>query len=331
MPTLHARTCCALAALALAASMAPASATEILFIGNSFTHGNFAPTLRYNNANVHDLNGTNYGGVPGIFKTFADESGLSYNVSIEAVSGQSLQYHYNNKLTQIGSQSWDTVVMHDYSTLNPSASGNPASLYTYSQLLEQYIHGTGVANAHPNAAANVYLMETWARADQVYNTPGGYWMGTSIEQMGGDLHNAYYQAFALDHNLKGVIPVGDAFLLAVHTGVADANPYNGIDPGRLNMWNVDSYHASAWGSYLEALTEFGQITGLDPRSFGSNEQAAVALGITPIQAVTLQVLAFQELQLASAVPEPQAYAMFLSGFAVVSLLAVRRGRRETIA
>ena len=42
MPTIRKRTCTALAAIALAASMAPASATDILFIGNSFTHGNFA-------------------------------------------------------------------------------------------------------------------------------------------------------------------------------------------------------------------------------------------------------------------------------------------------
>jgi hypothetical protein len=317
--------------LALVAQVSQAAdPTTILFIGNSFTHGNYQPTLSYNAANVHDLNGTGYGGVPGIFKQLTDQAGLNYDVSIEAVSGQSLQYHYNNKLAQIGSESWDDVVMHDYSTLNPSAAGNPASLYTYSKLLEQYIHGGSNANANPDA--NVYLMETWARADQVYNTPGGYWNGTSIEKMGADLHNAYYNAAAQDPGFTGVIPVGDSFLLAIHSGVADSNPYDGIDPGKVNLWNVDSYHASAWGSYLEALMDFGQITGLDPRAVGAADKAAKDLGISASQAVALQNIAYQELQVA-AVPEPGTYAMMMAGLGVVGWVSRKRklGSRSTSA
>jgi hypothetical protein len=304
-----------------------ADPTTILFIGNSFTHGNYAPTLHYNAANVTDLNGTGYGGVPGIFKKITDEAGLDFNVSIEAVSGQSLQYHYQNKLSLIGSQSWDDVVMHDYSTLNAADAGNPANLYQYSKLLEQYIHDPGT-NSKANPSANVYLMETWARADQVYNTPGGHWNGTSIEQMGSDLHNAYYEAAAQDPNIAGVIPVGDSFLLAIHNNVADRDPYDGIDPGKINIWNVDSYHASAWGSYLEALTEFGQITGLDPRSVGADDQAAIDLGISATQAVALQDIAFEELQVA-AVPEPGTFAMLALGLGMMGW--VIRKRRSAAA
>jgi PEP-CTERM motif len=314
------------AGLALVAQMSQAAddPTTILFIGNSFTHGNYQPTLRYNAANVHDLNGSGYGGVPGIFKKLTDEAGLNYDVSIEAVSGQSLQYHYNNKLSQIGSASWDDVVMHDYSTLNASAAGNPSSLYQYSKALEQYIHA-GSTNANANADADVYLMETWARADQVYNTPGGFWNGTSIEKMGGDLHDAYYNAAAMDPNIEGVIPVGDSFLRAVHSGVADSNPYDGIDSGKVNLWNVDSYHASAWGSYLEALTIYGQITGLDPRSVGGADGAASDLGISSSQAIALQNIAFEQLQVA-AVPEPETYALMLAGLGIVGWVAAKRKR-----
>ena len=323
------RTCTGIATLALAAHMAPASANDILFIGNSFF---YAPFISYGGVGVTDLNNTGYSGVAGLFKTFTQEAGLNYNVSVELVGGQSLQYHYNNKITQIGSQSWDTVVMQDYSTLSASSPGNPSALYTYSQHLEQFIHGTDAkpnANANPNA--DVYLMQTWARADQVYNTPSSPWYHTSVEAMTTALHNAYYTAGAMDTNIKGVIPAGDAWLLAMQTGVADRNPYDGIDPGKVNLWGPDSYHQSAFGSYLEGLVLFGQITGLDPRSLGVNETAATVLGLSQVEAMTAQVIAFQELQIAAAVPEPQSYALLLGGLGVIGFVARRRRAPETTA
>ncbi|WP_077034505.1 PEPxxWA-CTERM sorting domain-containing protein [Pelomonas sp. KK5] len=87
---------------------------------------------------------------------------------------------------------------------------------------------------------------------------------------------------------------------------------------------MDSYHASAWGSYLEALTDFGQVTGLDPRSLGAGETAATALGISGTQAVALQSLAYEQLQISAAVPEPQSWALMLGGLAVLGRLARRR-------
>ena len=291
----------AAASLALLPQLSQA-ATKILFVGNSFTHGNFDPTQHYNAANVHDLNGLGWGGVPGIFKKLADESGLSYDVSMEAVSAQSLQYHYSSKLGEIGSTKFDVVALQDYSTLDINNPGNPTELHTYSKLLEQYIHVVGNnPNANPNA--KVFLTATWPRADQVYNTPGGHWNGTSIERMGADIHEGYFGAALLDTAIAGVNPVGDAFLLAVHTGVADRDPYDGIDAGKIDLWNVDYYHASAWGSYLEALTLFGNMTGLDPRSFGGGDQAASGLGISSAQAIALQNVAAQVLNFANPATE----------------------------
>jgi hypothetical protein len=314
----------AVAAAALAACAAPASAENILFMGNSFL---YAPFFTYNGVGVTDLNNTGMSGEAGLFKTFTLESGLNYNVSIEAVGGQGINYHYANKLGQIGSQRWDTVVMHDYSTLSSTQPGNPQNLYTYSALMEQYIHGTNASFANPNgnANANVYLMETWARADQIYNTPGGFYNGTSPEYMTTSLHNAYYTAAAMDTHIKGVIPVGDAWLLAMQTGIADRNPYDGIDPGKVDLWASDHYHQSIFGGYLEALVLYGQVTGLDPRLLGAGEQAAATLGLTGVQATTAQVLAFQQLQI-SAVPESETYAMLLAGLGVVGFLARRRSR-----
>ena len=77
-----------------------------------------------------------------------------------------------------------------------------------------------------------------------------------------------------------MIPVGEAWNRAIETGVADPNPYDGIDAGKLNLWTFDNYHASTHGYYLEALMVFGSVTGRDPRSLGENECSAFELGIS---------------------------------------------------
>jgi hypothetical protein len=51
-------------------------------------------------------------------------------------------------------------------------------------------------------------------------------------------------------------------------GIADPNPYDGRDYDTIDLWSYDHYHASAEGSYLEALTVFAQVTGYDVRQFG---------------------------------------------------------------
>ena len=43
---------------------------------------------------------------------------------------------------------------------------------------------------------------------------------------------------------------------------------------QMNLWWVDSTHASKYGSYLSALTLFGTLTGLNPAMFGADEFAA---------------------------------------------------------
>ncbi len=49
----------------------------------------------------------------------------------------------------------------------------------------------------------------------------------------------------------------------------------------LDLWWIDYLHASKYGSYLSALVMFGKLTGIDPWSFGANENAAADLGISP--------------------------------------------------
>ena len=113
--------------------------------------------------------------------------------------------------------------------------------------------------------------------------------------MAKDVREGYNLAAAGSAGIKAVIPVGDAWVRAMHSGVADVNPYDGIDAGKINLWTYDSYHASTYGYYLEALMLFGNITGRDPRSLGSSECSGFELGLSPAQVGALQQVAFDQL------------------------------------
>jgi hypothetical protein len=92
-----------------------------------------------------------------------------------------------------------------------------------------------------------------------------------------------------------VIPVGEAWTRAMQTGVADPNPYDGIEAGKLNLWTHDAYHASTHGYYLEALVIFGSVTGRDPRSLGDSECSGFELGLSRTEVRALQQVAFDQL------------------------------------
>ncbi|EHL95765.1 PEP-CTERM exosortase interaction domain protein [Acetobacteraceae bacterium AT-5844] len=303
-------------AIALVLPSLPASADTILFVGNSFTYGDPAggsPSVRnYRAGTVTDLNGTGVGGVPAIFKAFTEQMGLDYTVSLETVGGSGLDLHYNTKLPLID-QAWDHVVLQSYSTLDVSAPGNPARLIQYSSLLADVF-------AARNPAVDIQLMATWSRADQTYR-PSGHWYGQPISAMYQDVQAGYEAAKANNPFISGVIPVGAAWNAAMEAGVADPNPYDGITPGQVNLWAPDSYHASAYGYYLEALVVFGQITGLDPLSLGETERVAADLGFTAAQTYALQQIAHEQV----AVPEPS--SLLILGTSLGALAWVRRRRK----
>ncbi|MDJ0364900.1 hypothetical protein QMK33_07025 [Hymenobacter sp. H14-R3] len=286
----------------------PTKPVVILFIGNSFFHGAFQPVLSYNNQAVTDENfqpdrtgqrrrkyeheQRPWGGIPGIFKKLTDEAGLRYEVHLEAISGQTLKFHYDSALAIIQQPRWDQVVMHDYSTgpVPTRHSGQPARFFTYATKLEQAVHTA-------NPAAQVYLYQTWARADLTY--PAGQpYTGLPLDSMTADLHRAYYQEAAQNKHFAGVAPAGDAWLRAMRQGVADPNPYDGLAPGQVDLWGRDYYHPSTYGAYLNACVLLAEITGKDPRKLGRQEQAAAALGIAPEVAVRLQKVAYEQVRAA---------------------------------
>jgi hypothetical protein len=263
-----------------------AAAHSVLFIGNSFLFGSGSAVRFYRAGTVTDLNKEGIGGVPALFKSFTQQAGLDYDVSLETRGGSGLDFHLANKRGEIGSRSWDTVVMHGFSLLDAQKPRDPAKLVATSKEMAEFLRGK-------NPGVNVFLIATWPRADTVYPEKGA-WHGQGVDVMTRDVRTAYDQA-AKAAGIKTVIPVGESWLRAMQSGVADPNPYDGIDAGKLNLWTHDSYHASTHGYYLQALVIFGALTGKDPRSLGDNECSAFELGMSRAEVRSLQQVAFDQL------------------------------------
>lgn len=267
-------------------SITAVAETSLLFVGNSFTFGYGSAVRFYRADTVTDLNNQGIGGVPALFKSFADQAGLDYDVYLETQPGSGLDFHLANKLGVIGRRPWDQVVMHGFSTLDRDNPGDPSTLIDTSRQMSEFLR------SH-NAEVEIFLTATWSRADQTYieDRP---WSGKPIEQMAKDIRAGYDQA-ASASGAKSVNAVGEAWTRAMEIGIADPNPYDGIDFGKIDLWAFDHYHASAYGSYLEALVVFGNLTGLDPRSLGENECSAFELGMSRPEVKALQQAAFDQL------------------------------------
>ena len=204
------------------------------------------------------------------------------------------------------------------------------------------------ANANFNAAAQIYLQQTWARpnlinppgtatpnprtGDAIYSsTPAPSYFST-LEAMTDEMTLAMNSVSAFagadgSGGITGIVPSGQAFLRAVQKGVATRNMYApdaGTD-GLIDLWFNDGTHASAHGSYLSALTLFGSLTGLDPASLGvANFDADYGgLGISAADARALQLVASEQWA-AGAVPEPGTWALMLAGVLVCGAAAARR-------
>jgi len=327
-----------LAAAVVVTASAPAFAgTSILFIGNSFTYGALTPAVQNYKVNtVVDLNwasgtvsngvGAQIGGVPALFKQMTVDAGLSYDVSLATYPGSNLDTHYNNAARRaLIDKSWDKVAMHGQSNLDFAAPNNPAKVSQFTGLL-------GAMFQAKNAAVDVSLSATWSRADLTIasgtntcanNPAASPWCGAPITQMGIDVQAGYDVAKTNNPTIVSrVNPVGLAWNNAFNAGFADANPYNGIAPDTVNLWASDSYHASAYGYYLHALTVFGQATGLSPTVLGF-DTAAQDLGFTSQQAVAMQGFAAAAI---SAVPEPSQWLMLAIGGGLLAWRVQHRQR-----
>ena len=259
----------------------------ILFIGNSFTFGS-GSAVRYWRANtVDDLNHEGIGGVPALFKSFAKQAKLAYEVSLETRSGSAFDFHLREKVAELTSRPWDVVVAHSYSTLDREHPNDATNLIATGRQLSDLLRKR-------SPGVELYVTATWSRPDMTYpeKTP---WHGKSIYTMADDVNAAYRRLADEVAGIKAVNPVGEAFNRAIRAGLADPNPYDGLEAGKLDLWTYDHYHASTFGYYLEALVVFGNVTGVDPLALGSGECSAYELGISGAQAKALQHVAHDEL------------------------------------
>jgi hypothetical protein len=270
--------------LAFTSAAAAQPPRSILFIGNSFTFGADSDAMTYRKESVSDLNGDGMGGVPALFKRFADEAGLRYQVSLETAAGQTLAWHLANKRGVID-RPWDAVVLQQYSTLDPDKPGDVTTTIPAARDLAALFRAR-------NPGTDISLVATWTRPDLTYPKEKR-WSGQPIERMALDLRKADDEVREAVPSISRVVPVGQAFNCAIARKVADPNPYDGLTPGEADLWASDNYHASNVGYYLEALTIFTAVTHSDPRKLGRTELAARDLKIRPAVAAELQAIAFQ--------------------------------------
>ncbi|MEW4448220.1 DUF4886 domain-containing protein [Qipengyuania sp. JC766] len=259
----------------------------ILFIGNSFTQGANSAVLRYRPDSVEDLNGEGVGGIPALFAKFAEQAGIEWRVAHELRGGTTLDFHLNERRDLID-RAWDVVVMQQFSVLDPQNPGDATTTLRDAPALARMFEMR-------NDDVRVLLMATWSRADQAYR-PEGNWFGQPVDAMSMDVRRGLDRADEASDAIDGVIPVGEAWNRAMDMQIADPNPYDGRTYDQIDLWSYDHYHASAEGSYLEALVVFAQITGYDVRKFGDGERAAHELGIEPKVAGQLQQVAIAQLE-----------------------------------
>src|SRR4051812_41891814 len=156
------------AAIVLTSGLTGAAAgSSVLFIGNSFLFGSGSAVRFYRAGTVTDLNNEGIGGVPALFKSFTQQAGLDYDVSLETRGGVGLDFHLANKLEAIGNGHWDTVVMHGYSTLDAEKPRDSAKLIATSKQMADALRAR-------NPKIDLYLMATWSRADETYPAKGAW-------------------------------------------------------------------------------------------------------------------------------------------------------------
>ena len=224
------------------------------------------------------------------------------------VNGQSVPTRGN----PAGFQSGVTGLVNAISSADAAAGKADAAItLEETQPLASY----GYTSSNPNAP----IFGSSTAAQNGGNPAFAPYVGASnpIAQMASDLHNAYtgaastYNAANPTGSHVGVALSGDAWVSAINLGIAVQNPYLANNPAnQVDLWDSNpltaccttpiGYHPSAYGAYLDALSLFYKITGIDPIMLDSEtnpnnplflSSAAHALGISATDAQLLAIAA----------------------------------------
>lgn len=266
-----------------------ASALDVLFIGNSFTHIPVEQT--HANGSV---------GMPAIFTRLAEQGGYSINVSMDAPSGRQLQECLDAN-GPVLSTWWDVVVLQDVSfqALEPDR-------------LEKFhaaITALSTQFRNTNPRVDILLYQTWSYPamlpDQKY--------GDSLDVIQHKISAAYQDA-ATRNQLAGVVPVGEAFLYAFENDLVALG-----DSGSLSLWGPDNYHQSVAGAYLTSVLFYHRILGEDISSIPTGTgSVAAGLGFTSEQASLIHQIA--SAVTTAAIPESSAISLGLALLTFASVI-----------
>ena len=234
--------------------------------------------------------------------------------------------------------------------------GNPASFQTGVNGLVDAIHSADAAAGKADAAITLYETQPLASYAYTSNNPNAPIFGSStpaqnggnpayapyvgaadpIAQMASDLHNAYTTAANTYNSANPSGPqisvafVGDAWVSAINLGIAVRNPFLRYPSvNRVDLWDSNpltaccttpvGYHPSVYGVYLDALSIFYKITGIDPVTLDAetNERnphfrssAAHALGVSATDARLLAIVAAETTRAGMPVCLPAEYPVW---------------------
>jgi autotransporter-associated beta strand protein len=211
-----------------------------------------------------------------------------------------------------GFQSGVNGLVNAIDTADGTAGKSNAAVTLYeTQPLASY----GYTSTNPNAP----IFGSSTPAQQGGNPAYAPYVGAAnpIAQMASDLHNAYtgeatsYNSANPNGSRVGVALAGDAWVSAINLGIAVQNPYLTNNPAsKVDLWDSNpltaccttpiGYHPSAYGAYLNAMSIFYKITGIDPTTLDAEanpnnplflQSAANALGISANDAQLLAIAA----------------------------------------
>jgi hypothetical protein len=197
---------------------------RVLFIGNSHTY-------------VNDL--------PGLFLGLSEAGGRPVRTDTSAFGGYSLEDHTNTQATldKIAQDSWDFVPLQEQSVIPTIHYWRYNSMYPAARLLDSLIRLQG-------AQTVCYMTWGWKYGGQ--QSYGDSWSPDFRDyfEMQESVRVAYQEIAA--ELSAAMSPVGMAFARARH-----------ID-SLVDLWQVDSCHATLEGTYLGACVFYAVLYGANP-------------------------------------------------------------------